>query len=108
MTDVKQQENTVTAVSLQGVSHTYGQVRALNNIHLSIPKSVTVGLIGPDGVGKSTLLSLIAGVKVIQSGQVLIFDQDISQKKNPETFVTAYRFYAPRFGAQFISHIVCL
>ena len=50
MTDVKQQENTVTAVSLQGVSHTYGQVRALNNIHLSIPKSVTVGLIGPDGV----------------------------------------------------------
>lgn len=81
MTDVKQQENTVTAVSLQGVSHTYGQVRALNNIHLSIPKSVTVGLIGPDGVGKSTLLSLIAGVKVIQSGQVLIFDQDISQKK---------------------------
>ena len=64
MTDVKQQENTVTAVSLQGVSHTYGQVRALNNIHLSIPKSVTVGLIGPDGVGKSTLINKMVAEKV--------------------------------------------
>ena len=40
-----------------------------------------VGVIGPDGVGKSTLLGLIAGVKVIQSGEVVVFDKTIANKE---------------------------
>ena len=40
-----------------------------------------VGVIGPDGVGKSTLLGLIAGVKIIQSGEVVVFDKTIADKE---------------------------
>ncbi|RIY34423.1 hypothetical protein CKF58_08190 [Psittacicella hinzii] len=67
------------AVSVTGVSHIYDkQVQALNNISLDIPQGKTIGLIGPDGVGKSTLLSLIAGVKVLQQGQIKVFAKDIA------------------------------
>ena len=40
-----------------------------------------VGVIGPDGVGKSTLLGLIAGVKMIQSGEVVVFDKSIADQE---------------------------
>lgn len=69
------------AVWLDAVSHHYGRVCALNSVSLRLPRGVTVGLIGPDGVGKSTLLSLIAGVKTIQSGAVKVLDYDLSKKK---------------------------
>ncbi|MDO4640240.1 MAG: ribosome-associated ATPase/putative transporter RbbA [Neisseria sp.] len=69
-----------TAVSLQSVSHHYGKVRALNDISFSLPRGVTVGLIGPDGVGKSTLLSLIAGVRIIQTGTVDVLGGDMADK----------------------------
>lgn len=69
------------AVSLRSVSHRYGKtVTALDDVSLIIPRGVTAGLIGPDGVGKSTLLSLIAGVKVIQSGSVEVFGCDMADK----------------------------
>ncbi|SUA36393.1 ABC transporter ATP-binding protein [Neisseria zoodegmatis] len=69
------------AVSLRSVSHRYGKtVTALDDVSLTIPRGVTVGLIGPDGVGKSTLLSLIAGVKIIQSGTVEVFGYDMAAK----------------------------
>ena len=58
------------AASLEGVSHRYGKTLALDNVTLTIPGGCMVGLIGPDGVGKSTLLGLISGVRKIQSGAV--------------------------------------
>ena len=70
------------AVDLRGVSHKYGQTVALNDVSLQIKRCATVGLIGPDGVGKSTLLSLIAGVKIIQHGQVLVFNGNMAEKSS--------------------------
>ena len=70
------------AVDLRGVSHKYGKTVALNDVSLQIKRCATVGLIGPDGVGKSTLLSLIAGVKIIQHGQVLVFDGNMAEKSS--------------------------
>ena len=72
---------TTTAVSLSAVSHRYGKVQALDNISLEIERGQTVGLIGPDGVGKSTLLSLIAGVRVIQDGSVSVLGGDMADKE---------------------------
>lgn len=62
---------------LTGVRHVYRDVVALDGIDLSLPAGCLVGLIGPDGVGKSTLLSLIAGVRVVQSGEVEVFGSNI-------------------------------
>ena len=59
-------------VRLSGVTQRYRNVIALDGIALDIPAGCTVGLIGADGVGKSTLLSLIAGARRIQSGTVTV------------------------------------
>ena len=70
----------MNTVSIQNLSHRYGKALALDDVSLDIPKGATVGLIGPDGVGKSTLLSLMAGVKVIQDGRVEVLGGDMADK----------------------------
>ena len=63
---------------LAGVTQRYGKVAALDGVTLEIPSGCTVGLIGPDGVGKSTLLSLIAGARRLQSGTVNVLGGDMA------------------------------
>ena len=53
---------------LEGVTHRYGKVLALADVSLELPAGRMVGLIGPDGVGKSTLMGLVAGAKRLQEG----------------------------------------
>jgi len=62
---------------LEGVSHSYGDITALDDINLTVPSNCLAGFIGPDGVGKSTLLGLIAGVRKIQTGQVQVLDSNM-------------------------------
>jgi ribosome-dependent ATPase len=66
------------AARLAGVTHRYGKTVALDNVTIDIPARRMIGVIGPDGVGKSTLLALIAGVRVIQQGLVTVFDGDMA------------------------------
>ena len=67
-------------VRLKGVGLSFGPVRALDGVGLDIPSGRMVGLIGPDGVGKSTLLSLIAGARVIQDGSVEVLGGDLNRR----------------------------
>ncbi|MBJ8959252.1 ribosome-associated ATPase/putative transporter RbbA [Citrobacter youngae] len=67
---------------LDGVSQHYGKTVALNNITLDIPARCMVGLIGPDGVGKSSLLSLISGARVIEQGNVMVLGGDMRDPKH--------------------------
>ena len=67
-----------SVVTLSGICHRYGEVEALSQINLGIPAGCMVGLIGPDGVGKSTLLALIAGARQIQEGGIHVFGGDIA------------------------------
>jgi ribosome-dependent ATPase len=62
---------------LEKVSHRYGTTVALDDVSIDIPARKMVGVIGPDGVGKSTMLALISGVRIIQTGKVLVFDGDL-------------------------------
>ncbi len=57
-------------VRLQQVGLKYGRTTALAGICLEIPARQMVGLIGPDGVGKSSLLSLVSGARRVQTGEV--------------------------------------
>ena len=70
------------AAQLAGVSQHYGKTVALNNITLDIPARCMVGLIGPDGVGKSSLLSLISGARVIEQGNVMVLGGDMRDPKH--------------------------
>ena len=64
-------------VSLKNVSQRYGKAVALDSISIDIPAQMMIGLIGPDGVGKSTLLGIVAGVRMMQSGQARVLGGDI-------------------------------
>jgi ribosome-dependent ATPase len=75
-----QQKVAAVAASLKGVSHRYGKTVALDSVTLEIPGGCMAGLIGPDGVGKSTLLRLIAGVREIQSGEVDALGGDLKDE----------------------------
>ncbi|EPJ3719455.1 MULTISPECIES: ribosome-associated ATPase/putative transporter RbbA [Klebsiella] len=62
---------------LDNVGQRFGATVALRDISLAIPARRMVGLIGPDGVGKSSLLSLIAGARAIEQGNVMVLGGDM-------------------------------
>jgi ribosome-dependent ATPase len=63
---------------IDDVTQRYGKMLALDHVTLRLPAGCMVGLIGPDGVGKSSLLSMIAGARQIQSGRVIVLDNDMA------------------------------
>ncbi|MFO0688292.1 MAG: ribosome-associated ATPase/putative transporter RbbA [Myxococcota bacterium] len=66
---------------LTGVRHRYGSKLALRDVTTSIPARRVVGLIGPDGVGKSTFMGLVAGARRIQQGQVSVLGADMADAR---------------------------
>ena len=68
--------------SVVNLSHHYGSVVAVGGINLQIPAGCMVGLVGPDGVGKSSLLALIAGVRKIQQGEVDVLAGDMRSRRH--------------------------
>ncbi|EPS4614677.1 ribosome-associated ATPase/putative transporter RbbA [Klebsiella michiganensis] len=71
-----------TVARLENVSQHFGATVALKDITLSIPARRMVGLIGPDGVGKSSLLSLISGARVIEHGNIMVLGGDMSEVRH--------------------------
>jgi ribosome-dependent ATPase len=69
---------------LAGVSLRYRRSVALENIRLDLPAGCIVGFIGPDGVGKSSLLALIAGARRIQTGTVATLGGSMSDRRHRE------------------------
>ncbi|WP_242593762.1 ribosome-associated ATPase/putative transporter RbbA [Corallococcus exiguus] len=69
-------------VSIQDVTHRYGKAVALDGISLDVPSGIRVGIVGPDGVGKSTLMALVAGAKKMQQGRVMVLDGDIADARH--------------------------
>jgi ribosome-dependent ATPase len=69
-------------VRLSGVSLRYGKTQALDAVNLDIPAGKMVGLIGPDGVGKSSLFALIAGARVIQKGRIEVLGGSMDEAQH--------------------------
>ena len=66
---------------VRDVSLHYGKTVALDHVSLDVPAGCMAGFIGPDGVGKSSTLSLIAGSRVIQSGTVEVLDHEMGDAR---------------------------
>jgi ribosome-dependent ATPase len=77
------------------LGHRYGDTVALDAVDLEIPAGCIVGLVGPDGVGKSTLLGLIAGARRIQTGIVEVFGGDI-RRSHYRTAISPRIAYMPQ------------
>ncbi|MCG6504173.1 ATP-binding cassette domain-containing protein [Kingella sp. SNUBH-2017] len=88
----------MNAVEIRGLSHSYRGKTALDNITLSLPQGASIGMIGPDGVGKSTLLALIAGVKTIQKGSVRVLGADPARRREREALLPRIAFMPQGLG----------
>ena len=64
---------------VEGVTLRFGKTVALDNLTLDIPVGRMVGLIGPDGVGKSSLLALLSGARKVPQGRVEVLGGDMSK-----------------------------
>lgn len=92
-----QRENGFVA-SLKGVSHRYRKAVALDDVTLDIPSGAMAGIIGPDGVGKSTLLALVAGVRKIQSGTVNALGGDMRSSGHRRTCLSRIAYMPQGLG----------
>ena len=63
---------------LEGVSKSYGSVRAVDDLSLSIELGESIALLGPSGCGKTTTLNLVAGFLVPDSGVIRIAGRDVT------------------------------
>jgi ABC-type branched-subunit amino acid transport system ATPase component len=77
-------EQTVEAVPLVGrdLSKSFGGIRAVREVPLiEVPPHTFVGLIGPNGAGKSTLFNLLNGFTMPDTGEVILFGEDVTKKQ---------------------------
>jgi ribosome-dependent ATPase len=86
------------AIELHGVEHRYGRQCALEDLSLSLPAGATIGLIGPDGVGKSTLLGVIAGSKRVQRGNVRVLGANLARRSEREALLPRLAFMPQGLG----------
>ncbi|MFD1392672.1 amino acid ABC transporter ATP-binding protein [Lacticaseibacillus jixianensis] len=71
----------MSMIEFHDVEKYYGKFHALKNINLTIDRGEVVTIIGPSGSGKSTLLRTINGLERITSGQLIVNDFDLADKK---------------------------
>jgi ribosome-dependent ATPase len=92
----QQSEKGSFVAEIENVSLKYGKTVALNQVSLSLPAGCMIGLIGPDGVGKSSLLALLSGAKIVQQGRLKVLGGDIADKQH-RIRVCPYCLYAAGF-----------
>lgn len=66
-------------ISIKGLSKSYGELKALDNVSIEIKSKTIFGLVGPDGAGKSTLIKILCGLLKPDSGYVEILGIDLSK-----------------------------
>ena len=67
-------------VSAQGLSRTFGQLRAVNEVSLAIPKGTIYGFLGPNGSGKSTTIRMLCGLLTPTSGEATVLGLDVRRQ----------------------------
>ncbi len=67
----------MTALSVQGVSKSFGGLRALSDVTFTVAEGETVGIMGANGAGKTTLFSLIAGHGRPTEGDIRLGDRSL-------------------------------
>lgn len=85
-------------VLIENLTHHYGKNSVLETINLQAAGSKMTGFIGPDGSGKSLLLSLISGVRKIQTGKITVFGYDMAQRQQREKMANHIAFMPQGLG----------
>lgn len=71
-------QNKMSYLELKNISKSYQEVPTISNINIQIEKGEFVSLVGPSGVGKTTLFNILSGLDQPDQGQVLLQDEEIT------------------------------
>ncbi len=71
-------------LNITGLGISFGGLRAVDNLNISIKKGELYGLIGPNGAGKTTAFNLLTGVYKPDAGKIILDGVDITGKSTPE------------------------
>jgi ribosome-dependent ATPase len=88
-------EAAAPVIRLRAVTLHYDKTVALDGVDLALPAGAMIGLIGPDGVGKSSLMALVAGARAVQQGTVEVLGGDMAAKAHRDA-VCARIAYMPQ------------
>ena len=64
------------AIEIKGLTKSYGELKALNGVNISIKKGEFFGLLGPNGAGKTTTINILTGLVFKESGSAKVFGKD--------------------------------
>ncbi len=64
------------AIEIKGLTKSYGELKALNGVNISIKKGEFFGLLGPNGAGKTTTINILTGLVFNESGSAKVFGKD--------------------------------
>lgn len=69
------------AIGTEGLAKTYGTVRAVNGINLSVPRGAIYGFLGRNGAGKTTTIKMLLGLIRTTAGSARVLEMDIRSHK---------------------------
>ncbi len=98
---IKSFKNKNSIIEFKNVSLSYGKRLILDNINFNINEGQIFGMLGPNGVGKSTIFNLITGLISLDSGQIRINGEDVT---NYPIYLRTKKFkvgYVPQYGGFF-------
>jgi len=84
------------AVDIRGLSRRFGSVTAVDDLTLTIERGELLGLVGPDGAGKTTTLRMLAGILTPSAGDALVAGRSLRQE--PEQIKRSIAYMSQRFG----------
>ena len=78
------QEHDFHIIRTHGLTKTFGEHRAVNNVDLLVPQGTVYGFLGPNGSGKSTTMKLLLGLMKPTAGEVFINGRKLTKASRPE------------------------
>ena len=77
---IQKKELMITVIEIDKLCKTYGDIKAVNNVSLTVVQGEIFGMLGPNGAGKTTTMEIVEGLRPADSGSVSVLGMDIKQR----------------------------